>query len=217
MNFNYSQIFLLVWITTFWVYYFLTYGKVEGKHERTIDAEYGRTRLGFIFGYVLGSIIFILWTALILLYFFYYESVNWFWKISLLDHDFIKIFAIVIMCFTSVLMILFTSSVGKSIEIAVTEGKDEKPKLVTTGIYSYIRNPSYLALDLAVFGTFLIIPNLFTLTFLLYTIIVMYVCTLEEEKRLLKIYGEEYERYKKEVGRFLPKLKGGRNKKEEVS
>jgi hypothetical protein len=40
MSFDYSQIFLLVWIIAFWVFYSLTYGKVEAKHERSTREKY---------------------------------------------------------------------------------------------------------------------------------------------------------------------------------
>ena len=206
MDFDYSQIFLLVFTITFWVAYFLTFGKVERRWEKSTAAEYGKTRLDFIFNDILGGIAFILWPILIAIYFFNYESVNWFGKISLLDHDFIKIFAMVIMCcFTFPLNALFELSVGKPIEVAVS--RSEKPKLATTGIYHYIRHPCYLALDIAVFGTFLIIPNILTLALSLLVITVLYVGTLEEEKTLLKMYGQEYERYRNDVGMFLPKLR----------
>ena len=41
MRFDYTQVFLLAWIIAFWVYHFLTYGKVEGKHERSVREKYG--------------------------------------------------------------------------------------------------------------------------------------------------------------------------------
>lgn len=68
-----------------------------------------------------------------------------------------------------------------------------------------IRHPAYTAVILSVFGTFLVIPNVLTLFFLLCTIIIMYGHSQEEEKILIKIYGREYEEYKKRAGRFLPK------------
>ena len=205
MNFNYSQIFLLVWLIAFWICS-LGCGKARGEYEKSIVEEYGKTRSDFIFWIVLHSTVFILCTALILIYFFCYESVNWFCKISLLDNDFVKIFAMIIMCFTFLLNTLFTLSIGKSVKVAVTAG--ETPKLVTTGIYRYIRHPGYLGFYLAIFGTFLIIPNLFTLTFFLYAIVVIYIGMMKEEKIMLKMYGDEYEDYKSKTGRFLPKLKG---------
>ena len=200
MSFNYSQVFLLIWIIAFWIGYSLTYGKVEMKHERSTREKYKVTsRWGPFFG-----LTFLLYTIVILVYVFYYDSVNWIWKISLLDNDPVQIAAMAIMCFAFSLNILFTLSAAKSIKAGVEEG--EKPKLVTTGIYRYIRHPGYLALCLAVLGTFLIIPNVLILIFLLYTIVVIYGHTLEEERNLTEVYGKEYERYKDKVGRFFPRI-----------
>jgi protein-S-isoprenylcysteine O-methyltransferase Ste14 len=201
MRFDYTQVFLLLWIIAFWVYYFLTYGKVEGKHERSMKEKYGtKATWGPFFG-----LTFLGWTVVILIYFFNYDSINWIWKLSFLDHTLIKIIAIAVMCFAFLLNILFTVAVGRSIQAAFTSG--EKPKLITTGIYRYIRHPGYLAFFAEAFGSFFIIPNLITLVLLAYTCVVIYGHTSEEEEKLIKMYGEVYERYRNEVGRFLPKLK----------
>ena len=53
----------------------------------------------------------------------------------------------------------------------------------------------------------LIIPNIFMFINLLCAIFGIYGHSREEEKSLIKIYGEEYEIYKKRAGRFLPKIK----------
>ena len=203
-NFQYSQIFLLVYIIILVAGYILTYGRVEGKHERSISEEYGVTSRGKIFG-ISFSLIVLMWILIIVLYFFIYDSVNWFFKISLLDYDFVKIAAICIMCFAFLLIILFITTVGKSIKNAVVSG--EKSQLITSGIYRFIRHPVYTAFILGIFGTFLIIPNLLMLVFLLCTVVLMYGHSNEEEKVLTKIYGNEYEEYKKKAGRFFPKIK----------
>ena len=200
MRFDYTQVFLLVWIIALWVYYFLTYGKVEGKYERSVKEKYGiQATWGRFFG-----LTFLVWTVVILIYFFNYNSINWIWKLSFLDHKPVKIIAAAVMCFAFLLNVLFTVAVGKSIRAAFTT--DDKPKLITTGIYRYIRHPGYLAFFAEAFGIFFIIPNLITLVLLAYTCVVTYGHTLEEEQKLIKMYGEEYERYRNEVGRFLPEL-----------
>ncbi|MBN2089388.1 isoprenylcysteine carboxylmethyltransferase family protein, partial [candidate division KSB1 bacterium] len=76
------------------------------------------------------------------------------------------------------------------------------------GIYGYIRHPGYLAFLAMSLWCFLIIPNLITLILLIYTWVVIHGHTLEEEQKLLKIYGKAYQDYQKQVGRYLPGLKG---------
>ena len=58
-------------------------------------------------------------------------------------------------------------------------------------------------------GTFLIMPNLPTLIRAAGMIAVLYAVSRDEEKRLLEIYGEEYEKYRRDVGLVFPKLKRG--------
>jgi protein-S-isoprenylcysteine O-methyltransferase Ste14 len=188
-------------VVAFWIYYILTYGKVEQKHEQAINEKYGiRTKWGPFFGLALMG-----WSIVILIYFFHYDSIDWVWKLSFLDYTPVKIVAIIMMCLAFLLNIMFTISVGKSIQDGLALG--EVPKLVTTGVYGYIRHPGYLAFFAIAFGTFLIIPNLITLVLLVYTCVVVYGHTLEEEKKLMKMYGEEYERYQNKVGRYLPRQK----------
>ena len=200
MTFHYSQIFLLTWIIAFWVYYSLTYGKVEMKHEKKVKEKYGGKHGDILFGSV-----FFLWTALIVVYAFHYSSIKWFCKISLIEQSWITISGMIIMCLGFLLNILFTRSVGKSIKTGVI--KNIKPELITTGIYRNIRNPGYLAFDISVFGTFLIIPSILTLALFLFTAIVSYRQAMKEEKDLFKMYGDEYKDYIEKTGRFIPKLK----------
>lgn len=199
MRFYYSQVFLLLCIIAFWVYYSLTYGKVEIKHEKVVKEKYGGKHWSPLFGSA-----FFLWTVLILVYAFHYDSIKWFYKISLMEQSWIKILGMIITCLGFLLNILFTRLVGKSIEIGVIKG--ETPELVTTGIYRYIRHPSYLGFDLAVFGTFLIVPCFITLALFLFATVVSYGHAVGEEKTLSKMYGEKYENYMRKTGRFFPKL-----------
>jgi protein-S-isoprenylcysteine O-methyltransferase Ste14 len=146
------------------------------------------------------------WTVLIIIYFFSQDSVSRIWKLSFLDHTPVKIVAIGIMSLSFLLHILFTVSVGRSIRSAVSSG--EKPRLITTGLYRFCRHPAYLALLCVALGIFLIVPNLISLILLVYTIVVTYGHSVEEEGKLLKMYGSEYENYRKKAGRFLPNCLG---------
>jgi protein-S-isoprenylcysteine O-methyltransferase Ste14 len=200
MRFDYTQVFVLSWILVFWVYYFLTYGRVEGKHERSVQERYGfRARWARLFGMAFYG-----WTAVVIIYFFYYDSVNWTWKLGFLDRTAAKIVAMVAMSLALVLHVLFTVSVGRAIRKASAAGA--RPELITTGIYGFCRHPAYLAFFGVAFGVFLMIPNMITLILLTYTCVVTYGHSVEEERKLAQIYGREYERYRMSVGRFLPKL-----------
>jgi protein-S-isoprenylcysteine O-methyltransferase Ste14 len=68
-------------------------------------------------------------------------------------------------------------------------------ELVTTGIYSRIRNPIYLFGGLAIIGLFLYINPKWLL--LLVVLIPMQIVRIRKEERVLADkFGEEYQRYK---------------------
>jgi len=88
---------------------------------------------------------------------------------------------------------------------AVSWKMPEDQKLVTWGPYCYVRHPSYLGYILMFFGFFSLWPNLFTLIPLV-AIPGYYRVALEEERLLIRRFGDEYEKYRKKTGRFIPKL-----------
>jgi protein-S-isoprenylcysteine O-methyltransferase Ste14 len=100
---------------------------------------------------------------------------------------------------------LFTS-IGSGITPVSATRKEHK--LVTHGIYRWIRHPLYTigsALFVA-FGT--IADNGFIATMGILTFILMAIRTPKEEANLIEKFGDEYREYMKHTGRFLPKLGG---------
>lgn len=87
-------------------------------------------------------------------------------------------------------------------------GIDEnvKTELVTTGLYRYIRNPTYLGLFILNFGIWIIWP-----TWTIFLLNLLFVMFLEiqvrcEEDFLYKVHGEKYIEYKKKTKRYIPFL-----------
>ena len=78
-------------------------------------------------------------------------------------------------------------------------------KLITTGVYSIVRNPVYSAVFLACTGAVCISNNL--ILFLIPVICWIYMTIflkLTEEKWLTDLYGQEYIEYCKKVNRCIP-------------
>ncbi len=94
-------------------------------------------------------------------------------------------------------------AMGESWRIGVEPG--ERTELVTDGLFAWSRNPFFAAVFVFSLGLFLMVPNPIALVagFCLFLGFEIQVRTVEEPN-LRKVFGEEYERYGRKVGRFLP-------------
>ena len=85
--------------------------------------------------------------------------------------------------------------------------KTYKGQLVTDGIFHYIRHPHYASLLIIGFGLALFFYSLLALLVAVIAVPIMIWSIIDEEKLLIKQYGEEYKKYIKEVPwRIIPRL-----------
>jgi protein-S-isoprenylcysteine O-methyltransferase Ste14 len=78
--------------------------------------------------------------------------------------------------------------------------------LATSGVYSYVRHPQYAGFILVMFGFLLQWPTLLTLA-MFPLLVVMYVRLAgAEERDAIAEFGAAYERYRREVPGFIPRL-----------
>ena len=80
----------------------------------------------------------------------------------------------------------------------------EEISLITTGIYRLMRNPIVMGVYLLLTGSFLLIPTIISLIFLIANILTFDSKVRDEEKFLDKQFGEKYKNYSTHVGRYLP-------------
>tara|TARA_R110002012_G_scaffold318652_1_gene537455 strand:- start:180 stop:560 length:381 start_codon:yes stop_codon:yes gene_type:complete len=79
-------------------------------------------------------------------------------------------------------------------------------RLMTEGLYAYVRHPQYTGLFIALFGEGVVHwPTLFSIV--LFPIIVLVYTWLarREEQQMLKTFGEDYLAYKRQVPMFIPR------------
>ena len=85
--------------------------------------------------------------------------------------------------------------------------KIKEGKLITTGIYSIVRNPIYSAFLFIFIGIIFLVNNIYLLvlpiTFWIYLTILL---KLTEEKWLEDKFTDEYNRYSKNVNRAIPNI-----------
>lgn len=78
--------------------------------------------------------------------------------------------------------------------------------LITRGPYRWVRHPFYLAFALAVIANSLVTANAYLAITgaLAFTVIV--IRTPIEEQKLLDAFGQEYETYRRNTGKFVPRF-----------
>ena len=85
--------------------------------------------------------------------------------------------------------------------------KIKENTLVTTGVYSIVRNPIYSAFLFLFTGILLFTRNLYLLIFpIIFWIYLTYLLKETEEKWLKDKFKEEYQKYMKKVNRIIPKI-----------
>lgn len=89
--------------------------------------------------------------------------------------------------------------------IHASQGK----RLVTEGVYAYVRHPQYSGVFLITVGFLLQWPTIITLVMWPILILAYYRLAMKEERDVEKQFGKEYSEYKKRVPAFIPRRKGG--------
>jgi len=79
----------------------------------------------------------------------------------------------------------------------------ERTPLVTHGVFSRSRNPIFLAIRLAMWGWLLIQPSAASLVLCLLADALMQVQVRLEEAHLIRLHGETYQHYQRQVRRWM--------------
>jgi len=101
-----------------------------------------------------------------------------------------------------VLTIMGQINLGSSWRVGIEEGA--RPGLVTTGLYSFCRNPVFLGIFVTLIGYTVLLLTWLSLVMLVGALVGIRQQAVEEEAYLLRAYGDEYRAYAGRVGRFLP-------------
>lgn len=81
--------------------------------------------------------------------------------------------------------------------------KRTKTSLITNGIYKFSRNPAFAGFDLLFIGLFFTYSNLLTLFIMIINILALHFLTLQEEKHLIAMFGDEYLQYQTKTPRYF--------------
>jgi len=103
--------------------------------------------------------------------------------------------------------VLFVSGIAIFVicAIQVYANKFLKKGTALKGLYSIIRHPQYVGLGLAGIGLSILWPRFLTVALWLVMIVLYYLLSKDEERRMINGYPETYGPYKERTGMFLPK------------
>ena len=101
-----------------------------------------------------------------------------------------------------VLLVTAQLELGASWRIGIDEAA--KPGLVTSGVYSFSRNPIFLALLIVVAGYTLLIPTFLSAALLAGGYVGTRLQIAAEEAYLVRVYRHHYLTYARRVGRLAP-------------
>ena len=113
----------------------------------------------------------------------------------------------VVVAVASITLIGLTIGVHR-VPLALWHQHNDAPvELVTWGPYARIRHPFYTSFLLAFLAAILVLPHYLTLLTWIYSSITLTMTAKREERRLMaSAYGDQYIRYYRRSGRFLPRL-----------
>jgi protein-S-isoprenylcysteine O-methyltransferase Ste14 len=113
----------------------------------------------------------------------------------------LKISGGVVVSFSLILWVLTLLHFKDSLRFGLSD--HNQGKLVTSGIFSFSRNPFFLSVDLYFLGLALLHSSLFFILMAVLTLFSIHFFILKEEKFLQKHYGETYRNYFGKVRRYL--------------
>ena len=111
--------------------------------------------------------------------------------------------------FSWLLLLASVSYVFFAVRIYLKRGKpgqnfENTTRLVTTGLYKYVRHPMYASLLFLGWGMFLKDINPISIVVIIIITIALFLTCKVEEKEMLKRFGEEYKNYMNKTKRWIP-------------
>ena len=136
-----------------------------------------------------------------ILFLFFPHDISNSFKITILDHSFLKIAGVLLMIISWIWVLIAQYNMKNSWRIGID--KNTPTELITTGLFQYSRNPVFLGMMVSLAGLLLSLPNFITLMFLLTGTLLMQIQIRLEEEFLFKQHGSVYSDYKNRVRRFI--------------
>lgn len=115
-----------------------------------------------------------------------------------------RMIGIVLGIFAIIFFAAATISMKTSWRVGIPE---EKTSLVTDGIYRWSRNPAFVGFDLLYASISLMFFNLPLVIVSVWAAVMLHLQILQEEEHMFKMFGTEYEHYRKHTLRYIGRRK----------
>lgn len=112
----------------------------------------------------------------------------------------IRIAGIIIGVIAVFFFALATITMKNSWRVGIPE---EKTSLITNGIYKWSRNPAFVGFDLLYLSVCLMFFNIPLVLVSIWAAVMLHLQILQEEEHMHRMFGEEYEEYRKHTLRYL--------------
>jgi protein-S-isoprenylcysteine O-methyltransferase Ste14 len=123
--------------------------------------------------------------------------------IDALDRTAVHVVGIVLYAIGLAGLVVAQGTMGESWRVGVDE--TERTSLVTTGLFSIVRNPIFTAMLTLAFGLSMLVPSVISILAVALLLLSVELQTRAvEEPHLLDKHGDAYSSYAGRVGRFLP-------------
>lgn len=194
LNFKNFNLYIIALSTFHFLEFYITARYNPGKvHSESFLINNGK-------GYVLAHAFAILETLLQCFFF-----PNWKSTFYSAGHLISVILGLLLIVLGQLIRSFAMITAGKSFSHIVKTTRNPDHELVTNGIYSWFRHPSYLGFFWWALGTQLLLLN--PLSFILFAIVLWKFFSSRiqfEERFLVQFFGEEYVQYQKRVSVWIP-------------
>lgn len=128
---------------------------------------------------------------------------SFFFKFSTFPNDYIPLAVQITLGVLFLLAAFYLARAGMAVVFGEVR---ETPGVISKGAFKFVRHPIYFSEILFYLGLILLRTSLAAIAVWIIAIIFFVYISKYEEKLLLARFGEDYRRYMKEVGMFLPRV-----------
>lgn len=201
MNYEFLRYFLPVY---FLLYFFvlvvlkaMVVGKQIGKSPivlTTDDSAFGL--IGFYVKFAMLALV-----VYVIMFSVFPQWYRHFKPIMVLEHQRLKIAALVLSLASLVWMVVSQNHMRQSWRLGVD--LQNKTELISDGVYKISRNPIYVGMLISIAALFIITTNMVTLLISALTIVLVQIQVRLGEEYLTKMHGQEFLNSKQKVRRWL--------------